>query len=474
MLAGMSVVLAACGALMLASCGTQTQESPQSNPSQQPDARHTTQWPTPPPSLQPPWDTLTLDAETGGTWVAPDGTQLVVPPNAWADALSNNPIPKGPVVVLYRGLHSAADLWGAGLGMGCAPCATGGNDALADSGQLASAGVFQLKAMAGGLPARLRRGKAVRVAFASRYPGPDYDVYRYDTAAQRWQLAQRAAAVEMEPLGDTATAEQGALGELIIDEASVATWPPQLRPFAGQAWHWRPYDATPKDSLAKALNTVWTAMRFGEADPNNPTWTRLTLTRAGKRISLYVRPVAGTPRQANSPPPANGGKPVTQPAKETGANGGAQALAQAFRTVEVTELGSFNFDRLLKMGQDVALHPLHLHHPGQNMGQLTVYALYPDLNTVARVAQLAPGRDTALQLPLPLAGQGAQLVALARGSQGQSGVAIGTPAPKKGGKPVQQPKEDQPMNYTFMPTASPNPTPTELQRALTPVLPTSP
>jgi hypothetical protein len=116
-----------------------------------------------------PFDRYNLSADSGLSIVRGTGTRITIPPDAFVDA-EGRPV-SGPVEFRVREFHGPSDLLRAGIPMSVDSTR---------SGFLQSAGMIEMRAMAGGQPVDIRQGKNIEVELAG-YRSPDgYRLYQLE------------------------------------------------------------------------------------------------------------------------------------------------------------------------------------------------------------------------------------------------------------------------------------------------------
>lgn len=115
-----------------------------------------------------PFASLPVDAATGDMLTFRTGTKISVPEKAFVDALGN-PI-TGQVMLQYRELHDAADIFLAGIPLDY--------DSASHKYHLTTAGMFEIYAMKDNREVFLAPGKTLMVKMASWQPGLEYNFYR--------------------------------------------------------------------------------------------------------------------------------------------------------------------------------------------------------------------------------------------------------------------------------------------------------
>lgn len=127
--------------------------------------------------LDVPYTTFTLNGKDGGTIIHRSGSQLVFPKEAFVD--NNNDVVVGELEILYREFQNPGDIFCAGVPMTC--------DSTGTVYQLASAGMFEIKAVASGQALQLCAGKHVEVRLSSHSKDNLFGMFVLDTVAKNWK-----------------------------------------------------------------------------------------------------------------------------------------------------------------------------------------------------------------------------------------------------------------------------------------------
>lgn len=159
------------------------------------------------PDLDVPYETFTFKADEGGVFRLPTGTKISIPPDALVDEAGNTVA--GEVDLKFREMHDKSEVFRSGITMRY--------DSAEARGQFETAGMFDIAAFQGEQPLQLRPGKTAAVDLASHDPDSDYSFYKLDEEKGGWQFRQRSKAdtnyykkrlldsldaVEIAPFGD--------------------------------------------------------------------------------------------------------------------------------------------------------------------------------------------------------------------------------------------------------------------------------
>ncbi|MCB9284628.1 MAG: hypothetical protein H6563_11175 [Lewinellaceae bacterium] len=126
------------------------------------------------PGAEPGFTEWTFLAEEGSSEVQPSGTRICIPPYAFVDT-DGNPV-YGPVTVRYREMHDGLSIFLAGIPMDY------------QNGQFTTAGSFEIRASQEGQALGLAEGNSISVLMASFEEGEDYDFFFLDeNEARAWE-----------------------------------------------------------------------------------------------------------------------------------------------------------------------------------------------------------------------------------------------------------------------------------------------
>ncbi len=137
-----------------------------------------------PPLIQPPipslvqaFETREFDVAKGVVWRFANGTKITIPPNALIRPDSTVHI--GKAIVKFRDYHTASDVFLSGIPMNYAEDGR-------ESGNMQTAGMFELRVEAEGQPLLLNDGEKAKVQLATQIGGKGYDAYYLDEAEKKW------------------------------------------------------------------------------------------------------------------------------------------------------------------------------------------------------------------------------------------------------------------------------------------------
>lgn len=125
--------------------------------------------------LNPQYVIFTLDASKGTTFKLKNGSEIVVPADAFTN--ENGAILRGNIEMKYREMHDAVSIYLAGVPMNY------------KNGNFTTAGTFELRAFQQGKNAFLT--KPVKVKMASYTEGADYDFFYLNENDRRWDSLGR-------------------------------------------------------------------------------------------------------------------------------------------------------------------------------------------------------------------------------------------------------------------------------------------
>ncbi len=136
--------------------------------------------------LEMPSQTLQMLAENGDTLRFALGTKVQIPANALVDA-DGKPV-KGEVKIRCRHYLDAIDFSLAGINMTY--------DSAGTAYTLESDGMVDLRAFQNGQELFLKEGKEIQITIPGLKPDADFNLYRYDSIGQDWQLLQERLAFD--------------------------------------------------------------------------------------------------------------------------------------------------------------------------------------------------------------------------------------------------------------------------------------
>ncbi|MCB9081369.1 MAG: hypothetical protein H6555_06620 [Lewinellaceae bacterium] len=196
----------------------------------------------PVPALDKPLQRHTIDAQTGGTLIAANGSRLVFPYQAFQDNRGN--AIQGEVDIWYREMHDAVDFFLTGVPMTY--------DSAGTRYQLESIGMIEIRGTQNGQSIQLAPGKKIQVELLSTLDAPSnsllpaYNVYWLDTVSRNWsfqgvdQLSWYTEAPTDDASSGNRSLSQGVsdqLTSLDAEEANILTrlqanFPPPIEPKA--------------------------------------------------------------------------------------------------------------------------------------------------------------------------------------------------------------------------------------------------
>jgi hypothetical protein len=136
-----------------------------------------------PPAIQPPFaelipsfDEYMVNATEGDTITTASGTRIILPSGALLD--DSGKVVTGEVKIKYREYHDALDVFLSGIPM----------DYMSQGQQrvMQTAGMFEIRAEQDGRELTIAAGKEVEVGFASNEAGPDYNFFQFDETKEEW------------------------------------------------------------------------------------------------------------------------------------------------------------------------------------------------------------------------------------------------------------------------------------------------
>lgn len=133
------------------------------------------------PSLVAEFQEKKFNAEKGITWNFPNSTRIKIPANALMDKDSN--AIKGEIVLKFRDYHNAVDVFLSGIPMGY-------KDSTGLSGNMQTAGMFELRAEINGAEVFLKEGKEAKVELASEVSSKGYNSYYLNEKERAWNYLE--------------------------------------------------------------------------------------------------------------------------------------------------------------------------------------------------------------------------------------------------------------------------------------------
>jgi len=148
--------------------------------------------------LDVPFKTFNYNPNRTNVYEMPSGTRIEVPKNAFVD--ENGKTVDENITLDYREMHDLVDIMISGIKMGYEEEDT--------TGDFESAGMFEIRANSGGEELELKKGKEIKVDFAS-YKDGDFKSYAMNEATANWEfIEQRPAVPNMRKQERMAEAEQ--------------------------------------------------------------------------------------------------------------------------------------------------------------------------------------------------------------------------------------------------------------------------
>lgn len=139
------------------------------------------------PNLVPEFQEKKFKAEKAIIWNFPNSTRIKIPANALMDKDSNTV--KGEVVLKFRDYHHAVDVFLSGIPMSY-------KDSTGLSGNMQTAGMFELRAEANGQELFLKEGKEAKVELASQVSSKGYNSYYLSEKERTWNYLEPNTAIK--------------------------------------------------------------------------------------------------------------------------------------------------------------------------------------------------------------------------------------------------------------------------------------
>jgi len=132
-------------------------------------------------TLKPTYQTKSVDANQGGTYVYENGSTVVIPPAAFVNGQGN--LVEGPIEIKYREFHDYVDFFISGIPMNY--------DSMGNRYQLESAGMIEIYAEQNGERLKMNPGKKMDIKLVHDiYAAPDdpldFNIYHLDTDQRNW------------------------------------------------------------------------------------------------------------------------------------------------------------------------------------------------------------------------------------------------------------------------------------------------
>jgi len=127
-------------------------------------------------SLNIPYTTYKVMAETGGTFEFKTGSTFTVPKNAFVD--QNGNVIKGEIEIRYREFHDMVDVFVAGIPMTY--------DSAGTRYHFESAGMLEMLAYQNGKEVGMAKDKSINIEMASNDANPKHNLYILDTVQNNW------------------------------------------------------------------------------------------------------------------------------------------------------------------------------------------------------------------------------------------------------------------------------------------------
>jgi hypothetical protein len=262
--------------------------------------------------LNVPYSTYPVSAKQGGKIETPNGTEIIVPENAFVDAKGNEV--KGEVEIKYREFHNVAEVMASGIPM-----------KFEEQGQtydFQTAGMIDIRGESEGQPVFVADNKEIGIKMASFAKEKDYNLYFLDPVTQKWQeLGQPESAMNEEkqqainalpPLPEKPVAPQAQqqvekagvefspLGEqkpIKLDQKGVKNefdfgvdWQqfPELKPF--KSLKWKAVDESLVKKNPWIFTEVWSNMKFVAKDTEKREYS-IELTNYRTKFTMVVTPL---------------------------------------------------------------------------------------------------------------------------------------------------------------------------------------
>lgn len=304
----------------------------------------------------------------------PNGSTLAIAKNSFVNA-SGQPA-TGTLQIQYRELHNPYEIWLSGIPMAV--------QNKAQSPQLESAGMLEIRASQNGEALQLQTGKSVKVTMISEQADANYNLYYLDSVAQHWRETEKNLAVNTtESLSDKDNTDNKQLQAAIeqIREKAAEKLPVQPKVATPQRYRFHvklDLSTFPEMKIYDGIEWEYADTKSSNDPMNNPwvtdnTWLNMELGRTSKKdiylltlrdhtrsYSAKVRPVFEAADLADAQAIYNEHFGIYQKyvAKKEAQVRAQQALiAQrknreqtlqtVSRTFEITAMGVWNSDRII-------------------------------------------------------------------------------------------------------------------------------
>jgi hypothetical protein len=353
-----------------------------------------------PPFIRPPlpklaiaYQNFDLDAQKGGKFTCPSGTEIEIPANALLDA-QGLPV-KGKVKLQYREFHDALEVFLSGIPMKY--------DSAGRQQNFQTAGMFDIRASQNEQNLSLAPDKKINIKMASLQAEKDYNFYALDTIKQTWtyqstpqakvneekiKLKQAINQMKPSPTSDWLILNYGQAVDVAfqddwrIVEKNLATFKTKLQAYGLEYWN----DVRAVDEIVfqgnkyPAFMMVWKKLE----NPPIPAWVRkgeyirdiydrydqqtkeyirtdwvkiqnlgngiyqLAIKHKNQYFNLKMTPIMRIASLLQNSPDYWKNQYEQAMAKVRLEEEKISQVAEVFRPIEVSKFGIYNYDRLLQ------------------------------------------------------------------------------------------------------------------------------
>lgn len=299
------------------------------------------------PQCQTPFESFEINADKGGEIKLPNGTLINIPANSFKNA--DGSLVKGLVTIKYREFHKGADVIASGIPM-----------LFKKEGKVEyfeSAGMFEMRGIAGGKNIDIADDKAIEVQMASFKEGNDFEFYFFDDQQSEWQTKGIADAVTntkkvkalesfeqiKKPMVPAEVDKKSPVYDLSFNEIKN----PELASFRNVLWQYA--GTSQKNDPANnswVFEDNWEEYKMTCTDPDVPIFD-LYVKSKNKSFTTAIKPVLTGANAKKGRSVFN--KMMTQYNSALDVKKKAELQADLLRVFNVKQMGMYNWDRLMKM-----------------------------------------------------------------------------------------------------------------------------
>jgi hypothetical protein len=299
------------------------------------------------PQCQTPFESFEIDADKGGEIKLPNGTLINIPSQSFKNP--DGSLVKGKVTIKYREFHKGADVIASGIPM-----------LFKKEGKVEyfeSAGMFEMRGIAGGKNIDIADDKEIEVQMASFKQGNDFEFYFFDDNQSEWQTKGIADAVPnikkvealeafeqiQKPMVPAEVDKKAPVFDLSFNEMKN----PELASFRNVLWQ---YAGTSKknDPINNSwvFEDSWDEYKMTCTDPEIPVFDLYVKTK-NKSFTTSIKPVLTGENAKKGRSVFN--KMMKEYNNVLDGKKKAELQADLLRVFNVKKMGLYNWDRLSKM-----------------------------------------------------------------------------------------------------------------------------